>query len=236
VLNPVGRRDQPSNAVIVPIGPTLPAPAPLKLESRRTGIVVHWQGAPPSNVEGMNFSYRILRRDAGSTNWTTLGNIPVSNLSTSNNDLSYDDTAPVFGHDYEYTVLGLSRFTRNGKEYEVEGESTVPQSMAFRDTFPPAAPTGLQAVYAGVPGQDAIDLSWNPEQERELAGYNIYRREEAGTATRLNSELIPGTSYHDNGVTPGRKYFYSITAVDAHGVESKPSDEASESVPAATTK
>jgi len=226
-LNPAGRADQASNPATVPIGPTLPAPAALRLESTRSGVIVHWRGAAAPKTADLDFSYRILRRDAGSANWAALATIPAAD-----GDLAYSDTTPVFGHDYDYAALGISHFSRTGKDYEVEGDAAAPQTIAFRDVFPPGAPAGLQAVYAGVPGQDAIDLSWNPEQERELAGYNVYRHEQGGNPSRLNSELLPGTSYHDSHVLPGRKYFYSITAVDAHGVESKPSEEASESVPA----
>ncbi len=235
VFSSEGRADDPSKAVIVPIAPTLPSPRGLRLEAGRQGITVAWKNAPAPQAEGVEFFYLILRRDTGSSEWKEIHRLPAADASA-HPELSYQDTAPEFGHDYDYAVAPLSRFALGGQEYEVRGDQSEPQTIGFRDVFPPAAPSGLQAVYAGVPGQDAIDLSWNPEQERDLAGYNIYRHEEGAPPARLNGELLAAPAYHDGKVSAGRRYFYSVTAVDSHGVESKPSVEASEIVPAESQK
>jgi fibronectin type 3 domain-containing protein len=66
--------------------------------------------------------------------------------------------------------------------------------------------------------------------DADLAGYNVYRRED-GRLAKLNTEPVKVPSYHDEHVTAGKKYFYSVTAVDIRGNESARSDEASESVP-----
>lgn len=230
VSNPAGRTDDLSKPTIVPIAPTLPSPAAVSVEASRSGVRVAWPGTAAPPVEGVGFFYSVLRQDAGAgaAQWKEIGRTPAANQP-----LSYQDTTPEFGHDYDYAVAPLSRFALAGQEYEVRGALSAPQAVAFRDVFPPAAPARLQAVYAGVPGQDAIDLSWNPEQERDLAGYNVYRREQGGTPARVNGEVLVAPACHDSNVTAGHRYFYTVTAVDSHGVESKPSAEASEMVPAA---
>jgi fibronectin type 3 domain-containing protein len=99
------------------------------------------------------------------------------------------------------------------------------------DVFPPAVPTGLQAVYSG-PGQEVfIDLIWAPVADADLAGYNVYRREDGGVPVKVNSELVKTPAYRDSAVAAGKTYFYSVTAVDRQGNESARSEETSERVP-----
>jgi fibronectin type 3 domain-containing protein len=89
----------------------------------------------------------------------------------------------------------------------------------------------VQAVASGV-GQPAfVDLTWAPNTEPHLAGYNVYRREEGQQPAKINDELVKTPTFRDCGVASGHKYFYSVTAVDLRGNESPRSSEASESVP-----
>ena len=51
---------------------------------------------------------------------------------------------------------------------QVEGDDTPPVTVVAHDVFPPATPTGLQAVFSG-PGQKPfIDLVWTPNTEPDL--------------------------------------------------------------------
>jgi fibronectin type 3 domain-containing protein len=100
------------------------------------------------------------------------------------------------------------------------------------DVFPPSVPSGLQAVFAGEGPQKFIDLVWAPDTEIDLAGYNVYRREQgSATAGKINQELVRVPSFRDTNVQPGHEYFYSVSAVDVRGNQSAPSAEASERVP-----
>ena len=59
--------------------------------------------------------------------------------------------------------------------------TTRHRSQVFaHDIFPPAVPTGLQAVFSGVGQAPFVDLVWSPDTEADLAGYNIFRHEEGG--------------------------------------------------------
>ena len=78
-------------------------------------------------------------------------------------------------------------------------------------------------------GHAAIDLSWQPDADIDLAGYNVYRRTgSSGTFTRVTSKPIPGPALSDTEVTPTATYTYRVTAVDNDGNESSPSDEITE--------
>jgi fibronectin type 3 domain-containing protein len=74
-------------------------------------------------------------------------------------------------------------------------------------------------------------LIWSPDIDADLAGYNVYRGEEGEQPVKLNSELVKTPSYRDTNLQPGRKYFYSVSAVDVRGNESALSEPAGERVP-----
>ena len=97
--------------------------------------------------------------------------------------------------------------------------------------FPPAVPTGLQAVFLRVGQSPFVDLIWSPDTEADLAGYNVYRREENGEPAKLTSEPVKAPASRDRNEQSGKQYFYSVSAVDVRGNESARSEEASERVP-----
>src|SRR5260370_13062596 len=107
----------------------------------------------------------------------------------------------------------------------------------MRDTFPPPAPSGLEAVPGGARAADrSIDRSWTPDTDADLAGYFVYRQEVdekgvvAGTATRLNLTPVVGPAYRDQTALAGRRYAYRVTAVDTAGNESAPSADVQETL------
>jgi len=99
------------------------------------------------------------------------------------------------------------------------------------DTFPPAVPSGLQAVYSGVGQQPFIDLIWAPDADADLAGYNVFRHEAGAEPAKVNTGLVKTPAFRDMNVAPGKTYIYSVSAVDVRGNESGRSQEASETVP-----
>ncbi len=133
---------------------------------------------------------------------------------------------------YFYWGSVVSVMTMPGRPpVEVEGEDTPEVKVFADDVFPPAVPSGLQAVFSGPGQQPFIDLIWTPDTDADLAGYNIYRREDGGTPVRLNSELAKAPAFRDTSVQPGKAYYYWVSAVDLRGNESARSEEASERVP-----
>lgn len=137
---------------------------------------------------------------------------------------------------YEYRVVVVaSAKVPNGTTVTFDGDSSSPMELVAHDVFPPAVPTGVQAVFSQIEGQPAsIDLTWNPNTDHDLAGYFIYRRrqvEPASSAVKLNAQPLNAPAFHDTAIQPGNAYIYSVSAVDERGNESKRSEEASEQVP-----
>jgi chitodextrinase len=85
------------------------------------------------------------------------------------------------------------------------------------EVAPPAPPSGVSAT----PGDRSITVTWQPNAEPDLAGYNVYRGtslpvDTAGTPLNGGAPLT-GTSYADTGLTVGTEYFYVVQAVDTAG-------------------
>jgi hypothetical protein len=109
---------------------------------------------------------------------------------------------------------------------ELESSDSQPVTVTPRDTFPPATPQGLVAALlpGSAPGTFVVDLSWSINLETDLAGYHVYRSEQEGTKGQLvTPDLLPTPAVRDTSVEPGRRYWYTVTAVDRAGNESPPS-------------
>jgi hypothetical protein len=229
VLNSYGRSAGLSNQVLVPAAPTLPPPGDFHAELTADGVRLAW--TPISSVPaipGLRFSYRVYRREQGSKTEAVAGEIPIGAESAAillDRSMEWEKT-----YEYHATVVTLVAQANDG-EQRVEGDNTPPLTVVADDVFPPAVPTGLQAVFSG-PGQKLfIDLVWTPNSDPDLAGYNIYRHEQGVAPERVNSELARAPAFRDLQVLSGHQYSYSISAVDVRGNESQHSDEASETVP-----
>lgn len=228
VLNPYGRSAGLSNQVQVPAAPTLPPPDDFRAQLTAEGVQLSWKPVTAPEVPGLRFLYRVYRHEQGGKADVIAGEVPVTNeLSPSLLDRSFEWEKT---YDYHATVVTIVA-AANGAEQQVEGEDSATVRVVAHDVFPPATPTGLQAVFSG-PGQKPfIDLLWTPNIEPDLAGYNVYRHEEGAQPVKLNAELVKSPAFRDTAVLPGHRYFYSVSAIDVRGNESPRSEEASESVP-----
>jgi len=100
-----------------------------------------------------------------------------------------------------------------------ESLASTPLRVAPVDTFPPGPPQDLTAVVEN----RTVTLLWGPPEDADLAGYRIFRRDEgSGQRSPLQAELVTTLSYRDVEVAPGKKYEYTVIAVDTHGNESRP--------------
>jgi len=127
-----------------------------------------------------------------------------------------DTTAP-YGASHVYTV----RATLSGKP-KVEGVPALEAGVEYRDVFPPAAPARLDAL----PEANLVRLLWDPVAAPDLAGYVLFRAEGEGAPARLTSQPVVDTFFSDTTVTAGRRYRYTVVAIDAAGNASPPSQEA----------
>jgi hypothetical protein len=230
VLNSNGRSAGLSNAVTVPLFPTLAPPEKLAAQVTPQGVQLAWSwpaDVPPASL--LEFRLRIYRRDESGKSENRAGEVSLRDNSTP----KFLDQSLEWEHTYYYRASFVSVASDPGKdELEVEGGNSPEVKVFLHDIFPPAAPSGLEAVFSSVGQPNFIDLTWAPNTDAELAGYNVYRREEGGQPGKINPELAKIPAYRDRDVHTGKKYFYSVTAVDLRGNESAHSEESSESVPA----
>jgi hypothetical protein len=217
-----------SNLAYVPAAPTLPAPA-FRIELTADGVVITWTGILHEHeAPGLGHVYRIYRKEEGSRNEVVAGEVRLS----VDPEARFVDHAFEWEKTYEYRMAVVTSIEWPGGETrQVEGDSSPPARLVARDTFPPAVPSGLEAVFSGAGQKPFIDLTWTPGLEADLAGYNVYRREEGGTPQKLNTGLVNTPAYRDQPVSSGKTYFYSVSAVDLRGNESGRSEETSEKVP-----
>jgi hypothetical protein len=142
----------------------------------------------------------------------------------------YRDSQIQFGKTYVYSVRSVAQYDR----VRIDSADSNLASVTRLDTFPPSTPEGL--VAALIPAQDQsppyFDLSWSISPDNDIAGYNIYRSEDAVAAkNKLNAALLLTPAFRDMNVLPGRHYLYAVTAVNRAGNESPASAPVSASLP-----
>jgi hypothetical protein len=229
VLNGNGRSVGLSNVAHVPAVAALPPPSDFRARVTAEGVVLSWTAVPHEpKVSGLRYLYRVYRRPEGGNTDTVAGELPVDASSAAQLvDHSFDWEKTYF---YRGTVVTLIR--QEGKpETQFEGGDTSPITVFAHDVFPPAVPSGLQAVFSGTGQQPFIDLIWAPDTDADLAGYNIFRHEAGAGPVKINAELVKTPAFRDMNVASGREYVYSVSAVDVRGNESTRSQEARETVP-----
>jgi fibronectin type 3 domain-containing protein len=140
------------------------------------------------------------------------------------------DTSALFNQQYRYVLERVATLALSGRSVEVQGLPSDPIVITTTDVFPPAVPQGLVAVADATAG--AIDLSWSPDSESDLAAYHIYRRDiHTDLAPQRISSVSTETSFRDTGAQPGHAYAYSVSAIDQSGNESARSPEVEETLP-----
>jgi hypothetical protein len=236
VENANGRSAGLSNQVQVPSAPTLPPPNHFRAEVRSDGVLLSWDcPAAVTASDLVEYKLRIYRRDQGKQADTKVSDENSKNCAQTqpgSQSLEFLDQTFEWEKHYDYRATVVTVVSPPGKpEAEVEGEDTPAVPVLTHDVFPPATPTGLQAAFSGVGQAPFVDLVWSPDTEADLTGYNIFRHEEGGQPVKLNSEPVKASAFRDTNVQSGKKYFYSVSAVDERNNESAKSEEASEQVP-----
>jgi hypothetical protein len=122
------------------------------------------------------------------------------------------DPAAVPGRTHEYRVTAV-----NGAGTE-SGRSAAATATLPADALPPSTPGGLTAVPFS---SSRIDLAWDASTDNTaVALYRITRNGEEAARTEE-------TFWSDTGLSPKTEYVYRVSAVDAAGNESDPSDPVS---------
>lgn len=230
-FNPNGKTAGLSNQVKVPLAPTLPPPSGVEAKVTADGVLLSWTSATGATENAaLHYVYRVFRKSLTNEKQPEL--IAGETSLTNESSASFLDRNIEWEQQYEYRVAAITEVRQAGKEpVDVEGDDSPTVDVTTHDVFPPAIPTGLQAVFSGTGQKPFIDLTWAPNLESDLAGYNVYRNEEGAQPVKINSEVVKTPAYRDANVETGHRYFYSVSAVDVRGNESGKSEETSERVP-----
>ncbi len=106
----------------------------------------------------------------------------------------------------------------------IDGDSDV----IIVDDADPADPRGVYSVT----GDEEVLVIWYPNQEKDLAGYVIYRSlTEFGDYDEIDTVGPGADSYVDDDVQNGITYFYAVSAFDDEGNESDLSPDVAEDTP-----
>jgi len=220
-----------------------PAPTPfgpLTAEVRANGVALLWNDQQPVQV-------RLHRRllSAASKPKSSLNNPPAEPAEVTllapprslGEGIGVLDPTPRFGQTYEYTAQGTQTLAMadfgdpsKSRAYQLAGIPSPPIRVDVIDTFPPAIPQGLVTVW--VAEDKTIDLSWQPDNDDDLAGYIVYRAEADSPWKRISPPTpLISSAFRDPSVQPGHAYRYAVSAIDLTGNESKHSAEAAETIP-----
>jgi hypothetical protein len=151
----------------------------------------------------------------------------------------------------EGTASGANQLSvpfANGKE--------TPQQPPAHSGLPvcPIPDSAVVPALHHVAGTHKVTLSWKASAPSSspgsnAVGYCVYRRKENksgkngdapnplfGRRERINLLPVPGTTCVDNEVDDDAVYSYVVTAVNANGIPSSPSNEVSAAIPAEEPK
>jgi hypothetical protein len=239
-VNKNGRRRSFSKRLLVPLVPAPNPPSTPQISYDENAVTLTWMPSTsavpvqpaatgdllPGRFIGLDlptFSYHVydvsLRAAAslGKTG-TAVADVRLTNQPVS--DPRYEDKRMDWGATRCYTVRTVETIAG----LTVQSEALPPRCETLKDTFPPAAPRDLQAV----PGEGRIDLIWESNNEKDLAGYVVLR----GTSPTDKLEPITPApiqqSTFTDTVQPGVRYWYAVQAIDKAGNASPLSDRKNE--------
>lgn len=84
------------------------------------------------------------------------------------------------------------------------------------DTTSPSIPKGVYSITA----DKAVWLFWEENDEKDLAGYRIYRKTDSQSNKYYYLATVDTSAYIDYNVKNGKTYWYGVTAFDDDGNES----------------
>lgn len=224
--NHAGQTAGPSNVAATAAGTAPPPIEGLQLRTRADGVVVRW--APSSERTTVRIERKLVEKTAAEK--SEAPELQTLEYAGEDKGQALDHDAAL-DHTYTYTAQRIVAVALRGQTVVVAGAPSESVTINAQDVFPPAVPVGLQAVADAE--TKAIDLSWQPNTEADLAGYVVYRRDAGSNAApvRISKDVQPAPTFHDANVQPGQSYAYSVSAVDHDGNESARSAEAEETLP-----
>jgi len=194
-INKRGRRGPVSRRSAVPLGPApeaLPAP---QISYDEKAVTISW---PDAAADTPGAAVEVYDATTGKR----LSDKAVLEPSFA------DQRTIAWGAERCYVIGRLAEIDR----LPVESEPSEKTCVTLKDTFPPAAPTGVTAVAA----EGSVNLIWNANAEKDLAGYLVLRGSGGEQPKAITPNPIQETTFRDV-VPSGTRATYAIQAVDKAG-------------------
>lgn len=185
---PKGRVSAWSKLAAVHVQPPLDTPSSVVAEGTAQGVKLRWQAGNAS-------AWRIFRSTETQKEPALLGK---------SDKPEYVDTTAAYGAQYAYLI--------QAEHDDAESEPSTPVTWKLEDTFPPSVPTDLAAAT----GTTTIELTWLRNTDPDFKGYRVYRAEGDGAFNMIAENLVV-SGYSDKNVQSGKRYRYTVAAVDQAG-------------------
>ena len=212
-----GKKGPLSRRVTVPLVPPPPPPTGAAITYDETAIQLTWTaaGAAAAAADSGVLPARPLGAARPAITYHVYdATAPAAAVRLTKTPLDvpkFSDTRMVWGQERCYVIVAAQ--TVGGTT--IESDAPPPACKKLVDTFPPAAPKDIRAIAS----EGTISLIWEPNTEKDLAGYVVLRGvEPAPTLQAVTSESEPMSepSFKD-AVQPGIAYVYAVRAVDKAG-------------------
>jgi hypothetical protein len=197
------------------VGGVQPPPTADELPSQPVGVTLPTIAYHVYDVSGTASAGKALPAATGETSTlappapSTSAAGPLRLTQAPVSDSPFADPRMAWGEERCYTVRAVE--TLNGQT--IESEAPPEACLTLVDTFPPAAPANLKSA----PGEGSISLIWDPNTEKDLAGYIVLRGRAPGdTLEPLTPAPMQETTWRDE-VAAGIPYVYAVKAVDKAG-------------------
>jgi hypothetical protein len=257
-VSPRGRKSDPSTPLSVPLETGSSAPGQPTIEYTESQMTVTWTPPPDARASIFLLPPPVKPTNASPKNVTPpappLAPLPAKSLGFTTEATTYNlyaipaNASPADPYALtvpapltpqplivtEHVIPNVSFGTEQCFEVRavdviagapVLSPASPPACVTPKDTFPPAAPRALAAIA----GSGAINLIWDANGERDLAGYIVLRGEAPGdTLQPVTPEPVVAPTYRDEAARAGTRYVYAVAAVDRAGNMSAQSNRVEE--------
>jgi len=189
----------------------------IKITKERKVIKIEWAkpqrdilGNNVENISGYNLYKKITFKNPEESNDQWFGDkFLIINKNRILNEY-YEDKNTGYDGKYQYYLTSVI-------SNDIRSNPSTIHSVQVTDSFPPDIPKNLVCLKA----PKHLLLSWLRVKDEDLSHYRIYRKIDEKDEFKLIADNITNNRYQDKNLRKRTRYFYTVTAVDSKGNESK---------------
>jgi len=207
-VDPLRRQSEPSATIsCIPVDKSAPSlPKNVITEAGDGVVVISWDMSLELDVAGYNL-YRSLGLKE---DYIKIDTKPIA----AEYPVAYDSSI-ANGVQYFYAVTA---FDKSGNE----SKKSNPVTCLGEDRTPPEPPANLTFSLAN----KRLTLNWSPSNSKDLSGYYVYRGMTEDIQPKIIHDpyldtMFVDEGYQGEGMTPGKSFWISVSAVDKSRNESE---------------